>query len=170
LAVRRFAAADAALRPAAAAAESDHGRVVGLQRAVRTGSHSQRVVGSGLAVRRSAASDSPLRAAAPDEPLRAAVRDAPSRAAAPDEPLRAAASDAPSREAAADAPLREAAPDAPLRAAVPDAPWQAAARDEPLRAAVLRVGPRPQAVRAFLAPGQTSPRSPQPSKRQEEML
>jgi len=106
LAVRRFAAADAALRPAAAAAESDHGRVVGLQRAVWPGP----------AVRRSAA---------PDEPLRAAARDAP---------------------------------------------WQEAAQDAPWRAAVPRVGPRPQAVRALLAPGQTSPRSPQPSKRQEEML
>jgi hypothetical protein len=123
LAVRRFAAADAALRPAAAAAESDHGRVVGLQRAVWPGP----------AVRQSAA---------PDEPLRAVVRDAPWR------------------EAAQDAPWQEAAQDAPWRAAQ-DAPW---------RAAVPRVGPRPQAVRAFLAPGQTSPRSPQPSKRQEEML
>jgi hypothetical protein len=124
LAVRRFAAADAALRPAAAAAESDHGRVVGLQRAVWPGP----------AVRRSAA---------PDEPLRAVVRDAPSR------------------EAAQDAPSQEAAQDAPSREAAQDAPWQEA---------VPRVGPRPQAVRAFLAPGQTSPRSPQPSKRQEEML
>jgi len=115
LAVRRFAAADAALRPAAAAAESDHGRVVGLQRAVWPGP----------AVRRSAA---------PGEPWQEAVRDAPWRAAAQ------------------------------------DAPWREAAQDAPWRAAVPRVGPRPQAVRAFLAPGQTSPRSPQPSKRQEEML
>jgi len=118
LAVRRFAA-DAALRPAAAAAESDHGRVVGLQRAVWP---------------------------------RPAVR----RSAAPDEPWRAAVQDAPWQEAAQDAPWREAAQ---------DAPWREAAQ-----AAVPRVGPRPQAVRAFLAPGQTSPRSPQPSKRQEEML
>jgi len=142
LAVRRFAAADAALRPAAAAAESDHGRVVGLQRAVWPGP----------AVRRSAA---------PDEPLRAAVRDAPSREAAQDAPWQEAVRDAPSREAAQDAPWQEAAR---------DAPWQEAAQDAPWRAAVPRVGPRPQAVRAFLAPGQTSPRSPQPSKRQEEML
>jgi len=142
LAVRRFAAVDAALRPAAAAAESDHGRVVGLQRAVWPGP----------AVRRSAA---------PDEPLRAAVRDAPSREAAQDAPWQEAVRDAPSREAAQDAPWQEAAR---------DAPWQEAAQDAPWRAAVPRVGPRPQAVRAFLAPGQTSPRSPQPSKRQEEML
>jgi len=151
LAVRRFAAVDAALRPAAAAAESDHGRVVGLQRAVWPGP----------AVRRSAA---------PDEPLRAAVRDAPSREAAQDAPWQEAARDAPWQEAAQDAPWQEAAQDAPWQEAAQDAPWQEAAQDAPWRAAVPRVGPRPQAVRAFLAPGQTSPRSPQPSKRQEEML
>ena len=70
----------------------------------------------------------------------------------------------------ADAPWRAAAQDAPWREAAQDAPWREAAQDAPWREAVPRVGPRPQAVRAFLAPGQTSPRSPQPSKRQEEML
>jgi hypothetical protein len=64
-------------------------------------------------------------------------------------------------------PVRRAAPS---QEAAQDAPSQEAAQDAPWRAAVPRVGPRPQAVRAFLAPGQTSPRSPQPSKRQEEML
>jgi hypothetical protein len=89
-------------------------------------------------------------------------------AAEPDgTPVRQAA---PLREAAQDAPWQEAAQDAPWQEAAQDAPWREAAQDAPWRAAVPRVGPRPQAVRAFLAPGQTSPRSPQPSKRQEEML
>ena len=77
------------------------------------------------------------------------------------------------------APLPEAMRDGPWRGVVRGEPWRGMARggprravvqDEPWREAVPRVGPRPQAVRAFLAPGQTSPRSPQPSKRQEEML
>ena len=65
------------------------------------------------------------------------------------------------REAVQDEPWQEAAPAAPSREAVQDEPW---------RAAVPRVGPRPQAVRAFLPPGRTSPRSPLPSRRREEML
>jgi hypothetical protein len=86
---------------------------------------------------------------------------------------------APLREAVQDEPWQEVAPDEPLRAAVQDgpwqevakgAPWQAAVQDELWRVAAPRVGPRPQAVRAFCAPGQTSLRSPRPPKRQEKML
>ena len=89
-------------------------------------------------------------------------------AAEPDgTPVRRAA---PLPEAVRGGPWREAAQDEPWQGAVQGGPWRAAVQDEPWRAAVLRVGPRPQAVRAFCAPGQTSPRSPQPSKRQEEML
>ena len=74
-------------------------------------------------------------------------------------------------------PVRRAAP---LPEAVRGGPWEEAARDEPWqgvvmqggpwRLAVPRVGPRPQAVRAFCAPGRMSSRSPQPLKRREEML
>jgi hypothetical protein len=68
------------------------------------------------------------------------------------------------------APLPEVARGAPLPEVARGAPWRAAVQDGPSRAAVPRVGPRPQAVRAFCAPGQMSPRSPRPPKRREEML
>jgi hypothetical protein len=63
---------------------------------------------------------------------------------------------APLPEAVQDEPLQEAVQDEPWQEAVQDEPWQEVARDEPWRVAVPRVGPRPQAVRAFCAPGQMS--------------
>jgi hypothetical protein len=74
------------------------------------------------------------------------------------------------REAAQDEPWQEAAQDEPWPEAAQGGPWRAAVQDEPWQAAVPRVGPRPQAVRAFCAPGQMSPRSPRPPKRRGEML
>jgi hypothetical protein len=68
------------------------------------------------------------------------------------------------------APLLEAARGAPWPEAARGAPSRAAVQDEPWRAEVPRVAPRPQAVRAFCAPGQMSPRSPRPSNRREEAL
>ena len=68
------------------------------------------------------------------------------------------------------APLLEAARGAPWPEAALGGPSRAAVQDEPWRAEAPRVGPRPQAVRAFCAPGQTSLRSPRPPKRQEKML
>ena len=117
----------------------------------------------GAAVQRCAASDAvPWPDAVAAEPDGTPVRQA-----------------APLPEAVQDEPLPEAAPDGPWRAAVQDGPWQevaqggpwqAAVQDEPWRVAVPRVGPRPQAVRAFCAPGQMSLRSPRPPKRRGEML
>ena len=85
-------------------------------------------------------------------------------------PLLEAARGAPWPEVARGAPWPEAAQDGPSRAAVQDEPLLEAAQDEPSRAAVLQVGPRPQAVRTFCAPGQMSSRSSQPPQRREEML
>ena len=160
-----------------------------LQRAVRTGSHSQRAVGSGLAVRRFAATDAALRPAAAAGrttvgswgcngrcgrarrcgDLRSRTSHCGRRCGTRHRGRRCGTrhrgrrrEDAPSREAARDAPSREAVPGRAIAGQ--------AAPDAPSREAAPRVGPRLQAVRAFLAPGQTSPRSPQPSKRQEEML
>ena len=105
----------------------------------------------GAAVQRCAASD-----AAPWPDAVAAEPDGT--------PVRRAA---PLPEAVRGEPWRE---DGPWREAAQDEPWQGAAQGGPWRAAVPRVGPRLQAVRAFCAPGQMSPRSPRPPKRREQML
>jgi len=68
------------------------------------------------------------------------------------------------------APLPETMRGEPWRGVARGGPWRAAVQDEPSQAAVPRVWPRPQAVRAFCAPGQTSPRSPRSPRRREEML
>jgi hypothetical protein len=89
-------------------------------------------------------------------------------AAEPDgTPVRRAA---PLPEAVRGGPWREAAQGGPWQEAAQGGPWREAVQDEPWRAAVPRVGPRPQAVRAFCAPGQMNSRSPRPPKRREEML
>jgi hypothetical protein len=72
---------------------------------------------------------------------------------------------APLPEAAQDEPWQGAAQGGPRRAAAQGGPWRAAVQDEPWRAAVPRVGPWPQAVRAFCAPGQMNSRSQRPPKR-----
>jgi hypothetical protein len=77
---------------------------------------------------------------------------------------------APLPEAVRGGPWRGVAQDGPWREAVQGEPWREAVQDEPWRAAVARVGPRPQAVRVFCAPGQMSPRSPRPQKRRAKML
>jgi hypothetical protein len=117
----------------------------------------------GAAVQRFAASDAvPWPDAVVAEPHGTPVR----RAA----PLPEAVQGGPWREAARDEPWQEAVQGGPSREAAQGGPWRAAVQDEPWRAAVPRVGPRPQAVRAFCAPGQMSLRLPRPPKRRGEKL
>jgi hypothetical protein len=85
-------------------------------------------------------------------------------------PLPEAVQDEPLQEAAQDEPWPEEVRGEPWQGVAQDAPWQEVAQAAPWRVAVPRVGPRPQAVRAFCAPGQMSSRLLRPPKRREEML
>jgi len=117
---------------------------------VRSGATARRFSAPpGAAVRRCAASDAAPWPDAVAEPVRRA---------------------APLPEAVRGGPWREAARGGPWQEVARDEPWQEAAQGGPWRAAVPPAGPRPQAVRAFCAPGQMSSRSPRLPKRREEML